>query len=195
MTKQPETNDKLLVSRLNKNDMVAFDTLFKRYSEQLYGFSFSLLKNKEDSEEIVQEVFYRVWEKRNEIDSSKSFKSYLFKISYNLIIDQLRLKLRDQNYRKYIENFFDTGAIRINDKIDYYTIKGEIDAAVKELPQKRKQIYRLSRVKGLSNKEIAEQLEISPKTVENQITLALKHIKAKLGNDILPLLLFFALFS
>jgi RNA polymerase sigma-70 factor (family 1) len=195
MSELPKTNDEMLVLRLRKNDMAAFDTLFKKYNKQLFNFSWSLLKSGEDSEEIVQEVFCRIWEKRNDIDSSKSFKSFLFKISYNLIIDQLRLKLQDQHYRKYIEDYFQTNAFRIEDKTDYNTIKKEIDSAVDELPGKRKQIFQLSRVTGLSNKEIAEKLDISPKTVENQITLALKHIKTKLGKDILPLLLFFALFQ
>jgi RNA polymerase sigma-70 factor (ECF subfamily) len=80
-------------------------------------------------------------------------------------------------------------------RLDYNTLETEINKAVDELPEKRKEIYRLSREKGLSYKDIAEQLGVKPKTVENQINLALKHIKTRLGNDILPVLLFLSLFG
>jgi RNA polymerase sigma-70 factor (ECF subfamily) len=79
--------------------------------------------------------------------------------------------------------------------MDYNTLETEINKAVDELPEKRKQIYRLSREKGFTHKEIAEQMGVKPKTVENQINLALKHIKTRLGKDILPVLLFLSLFG
>ena len=86
----------LLVSQLIKSDKKAFDALYHRYSKKLFSFSFSFLKNEEDSKEIVQEVFLRIWNKRKQIDGTKSFKSFLFTISYNLIIDQLRIKLKNK---------------------------------------------------------------------------------------------------
>ena len=84
------------VSKLRNSEVKSFDILFERYSKKLYWFSYSLLKNDEDAREIVQETFFRVWERREKIDSDKSFKSFLFTISYHLIIDQLRLKLKNQ---------------------------------------------------------------------------------------------------
>jgi len=187
-------NDKQLVTRLINNEVQAFDSLFHKYSEKLYRFSFSLLKNEEDSKEIVQEVFFRIWNKRFEMDSSKSFKSLLFTISYNLIIDQLRLRLKDQNYRKFLQDYFDRQVIKTDSNIDFDTLSKQVDTAVEELPGKRKQIYKLSRDNGYSNKKIARELGISVKTVETQINLSLRHIKFRLGDQILPAILFTTLF-
>ena len=188
-------DEKLLVSQLRNNEVKSFDVLFEKYGEKLYRFSFSLLKNHEDSKEIVQETFFRVWEKRHEIDSSKSFKSFLFTISYHLIIDLLRLKLKDQEYRRFLNEYFKAEEVNVDSQADYETLSRQIALIIKELPAKRKQIFTLSREKGLTHKEIALQLNITVKTVENQINLALKLIKSRLGNDILPVLLFLSLFS
>jgi RNA polymerase sigma-70 factor (ECF subfamily) len=189
-----DKDEKVLVSKLRNNDVKSFDLLFEKYGDKLYRFSFSLLKNHEDSKEIVQETFYRVWEKRHEIDSSKSFRSFLFTISYHLIIDQLRLKLKDQEYRRFLKEFFKTAEVKVDSETDYETLNRQISSIIEELPAKRKQIFTLSRKQGLSHKEIAEQLNISAKTVENQINLALKLIKSRLGDDIFPVLLFLSLF-
>lgn len=194
MNDLPRDDEKLLVSKLRNNEVKSFDLLFEKYSEKLYRFSFSLLKNHEDSKEIVQETFFRVWDKRREIDSSKSFKSFLFTISYHLIIDQLRLKLKDQEYRKFLKEFFKTDEVNVDSVTDYETLNRQISAVIEELPAKRKQIFTMSREQGLSHKEIAGQLNISVKTVENQINLALKLIKSRLGNDIFPVFLFLSLF-
>jgi RNA polymerase sigma-70 factor (ECF subfamily) len=188
-------DEKILVSQLRNNDVKSFDILFEKYSTKLYRFSFSLLKNHEDSREIVQETFFRVWDKRHEIDSSKSFKSFLFTISYHLIIDQLRLKLKDQEYRSFLKEYFKTEEVKVNSEADYETLNRQISTIIEKLPVKRKQIFTLSREKGLNHKEIAEQLNISVKTVENQINLALRLIKSRLGTDIFPVLLFLSLFS
>ena len=195
MNDLPRDDEKLLVSKLRNNDVKSFDILFEKYSAKLYRFSFSLLKNHEDSKEIVQETFFRVWEKRREIDSSKSFKSFLFTISYHLIIDQLRLKLKDQEYRKFLKEYFKAEEVKVDSVIDYETLNRQISAVIEELPAKRKQIFSMSREQGLSHKEIAAQLNITVKTIENQINLALKLIKSRLGNDIFPVMLFLSLFS
>jgi RNA polymerase sigma-70 factor (family 1) len=191
----PDKNEKILVAKLRNSDVEAFDFLYHQYNNKLFRFSFSLLKNEEDACEIVQETFFRIWEKRNKIDSSKSFKSFLFSVSYHLIIDQLRERLKDQEFRKSLEKYFNKQASLQENQMDYNTLETEINKAVDELPEKRKKIYRLSREKGLSYKNIAEQMGVKPKTVENQINLAIKHIKTRLGKDFLAVLLFLSLFG
>ena len=187
-------NDSQLVLQLINNDVKAFDELFHKYSDRLFRFAFSLLKNKEDSKEIVQETFFRIWNKRNDIDSSKSFRSFLFTISYNLIIDQLRIKLKNEEYRKFIEDYFNSNKLNAYQQADFNILNAQISEIVEKLPERRKKIFQLSREKGLTHKEISMQLGISVKTVENQINLALKHVKKHLGEDILPVMLFIFLF-
>ena len=184
-----------LLSQLRNDDVKAFDRLFHIYSRRLYRFAFSILKNREDSEGIVQEVFLRVWDKRAGIDSSKSFKSYLFTISYNLIMDELQLRLKKKAYLIHLEKFFHVDEITSEQEADYNLLKSQIDEVVEELPEKRKQVYKLSREEGLSHKDISEKLNISVKTVENQITLAIKHLKSRLGRELLAVLLFVSLFK
>jgi RNA polymerase sigma-70 factor (family 1) len=174
-------NDDILVSELKNNEARAFDILFYKYSNKLFSFSFSLLKNNEDSKEIVQETFLRIWYNRNEIDPHKSFKSFLFTISYNLIMDRLRLRMKDKEYRKFLEYYFEYKETGIRSESDYEILKKEIERAIEELPEKRKNIFKLSREEELSHKEIAEKLDIKVKTVENQINLALKHIKVRIS--------------
>ncbi|SRR5690606_32237552 len=188
-------NERILVAKLGNNDVEAFDSLYHQYCNKLFRFAFSLLKNEEDASEIVQETFFRIWEKRNNIDSSKSFKTFLFSISYHLIIDKLRERLKDQKFRNSLEKYFNGQVNFQENRLDYTTLQTEINNAVDELPEKRKQIYRLSREHGFTHKEIAGQLGVKPKTVENQINLALKHIKTRLGKDFLPGLLFLSLFG
>ena len=183
------------ISMLQKGDLRAFDKLYHFYSPKLYRFAFSLLKNNEDAEGIVQEVFLILWKKRNTIDSTKSFKSYLFTISHNLIIDQLRKRLKEKDYQAYLEKYFYLGATTPEQATDYNILKSQVDRAVEELPDKRKQIYRLSREDGLSHKEISKQLNISRKTVENQITLSLKYLRDRLGTEIPAVILYLFLFA
>lgn len=177
-------NDKQLVFELRNNKVKAFDAIFHKYSDKLYRFAFSLLKNDEDSKEIVQETFLRVWNNRQDIDISKSLKSYLFTISYHLIIDQLRFRLKDKKYRDFLYQYFDTNSFKINTSIDFNILNKQIEKAVEELPEKRKQIFKLSREKGYSHKEIAEKLGLSVKTVENQINRSLSHFRIRLGKDV-----------
>jgi RNA polymerase sigma-70 factor (ECF subfamily) len=186
--------EKKLLSQLLNDDVKAFDRLFHFYSRRLYRFAFSLLKNKEDAEGIVQEVFLRVWDKRAGIDTSKSFKSFLFTISYHLIMDALRLRLKEKAYLSHLEKFFNIEELTSEQEADYNLLKSKVDEVVEELPEKRKQIYKLSREEGLSHKEISEKLNITVKTVENQITLAIKHLKSRLGRELLAVLLFISLF-
>jgi RNA polymerase sigma-70 factor (family 1) len=192
MPSKPEIQ---LISKLREDDTQAFDTLFHLYSKRLYRFAFSILKNSEDSEGVVQEAFLRIWNNRKVIDPSKSFKSYLFAISHNLIIDQLRNRLKEREFLSHLEMHFDTGIHTVENEVDYNIIRAQVDQAVDELPEKRKQVYKLSRVEGMSHKEISEQLNISVKTVENQINLALKYLKDRLGAGALAVILCISLFA
>jgi len=195
MSKPIFEKDAVLVERLKDGEVLAFDTLFEKYSQKLYRFSFSLLKNDEDSREIIQEAFFRVWKNRNSVDSGKSFKSFLFTISYNLIIDQLRLRIKDQEFKKNLTEHFKNIQVENEPATDYKQLENKIQLIVEKLPEKRKLIYKLSREEGLSHKQIAEKLNISAKTVENQINLSLKQIKTKLGSNFVGILLFIALFG
>jgi len=195
MTDLTEETEKMLLALLRNGDTGAFDQLFRKYSPKLFRFALSLLKSDDDAREIVQETFFRIWNRRQEIAPDKSFKSFVFTISYNLMIDQLRLRLKDQEYRRFLSENFEIGQERLSVTIDYDTLCSQIEQAVEELPDRRKAIFTLSRNAGMSHREIAEKMGVSVKTVENQINLSLKHIRMRLGKDFLPALLLLSLFS
>ena len=194
MQKTNVSADKILVSDFLKGKVKAFDLLYEKYSERLYGFAFMLLKNKEDARDIVQETFLRVWQKRQELTENKSFKSFLFTISYNIMIDQLRKKLTDKKYLESLEKNFRFEQNSIGNMADFNMLDKQIQRLIEELPTRRKEIFRLSRDKGYSHKKIAENLNISVKTVETQLSLAMKFLKSRYTDGSFTALLFLALF-
>jgi len=194
MVSKTQQSDRQLADLIKKGETHAFDQLFDRYSQRLYRFSKSLLKNHEDAEGIVQEVFFRIWKKRDELNEKKSFQSFLFSISYNLIVDQFRQRVKDQKYEQFIIKQAQQNYLNPENNLEYKELKNQVKKAVNELPERRKKIYRLSREKGLSYKEIASLLQIKSKTVENQLNLALKHIRKRLGDRTLSVVLLLYLF-
>ena len=177
-----------LVERLKHNDIEAFIGIYDIYKKRLLNFSITLLKSKEDSEEAVQDVFIKLWESRHSLDETLSFDSYLYTITKNITLNKLRSKrvqfdpLKEDipTPTEYSHN--DTEAEIIYSDLDHFTQK-----AVETLPPRRKLIYNLSRKDGFSNQEIAEKLNISPKTVEAQMTKALRHLKNFLKTHINPI--------
>ncbi len=194
MVSKDKPSDRQLAGQIKKGQTHAFDQLFDRYSQRLYRFSKSLLKNHEDAEEVVQEVFFRIWKKRNDINERKSFQSFLFSIAYNLIVDQFRQRMKDQKYEQFLIKQAQQNYLNPGNELEYRELKKQVNKAITELPEQRKKIYQLSREKGLSYKEIAGRLHIKPKTVENHINLALKYIRKRLGNKTLAVALFLSLF-
>lgn len=186
--------DQQLARRIKKSDVQAFDQLYERYSQRLYGFAFSMLKNKEDAKEVVQETFLKIWNKRTAIDSSRSLQAFLFSVSYNLVIDLFRNRAKDQDFLARLKAHVNEESLAADELVQLKELADEVHRLVNELPQKRRAIYLMSREEGLSHKEIAHQLGVTEKTVENQITLSLKHIRARLNSGSLLSLLFLALF-
>jgi RNA polymerase sigma-70 factor (ECF subfamily) len=188
-------NDKEYVECLKKDDFIAFDALFNKYSKSLYAFALSITRDSFAAEEITQLVFLKVWEKRIQINEYLSFKSFLFSVAYNETISWLRM---EKSQKRRITEFVNITGFQTNETeqaVEFRNIEGLANQLVQEMPEKRKEIFRLSREQGFSNREIAIKLDISIKTVENQITSALKYLRKKLGEyNILGLLFYFIMF-
>ncbi len=187
--------DKEYVECLKKDDFVAFDALFRKYSESLYAFALCITRDSYAAEEITQLVFLKVWEKRNQINEHLSFKSFLFSITYNETISWLR---KEKSEKRRISEFVNKSWAQTNEteqSVEFRNLEGLANRLIEEMPEKRKEIFRLSREQGFSNKEIAENLNISVKTVENQMTSALRFLRENLNKyDILGLLFYFLIF-
>ncbi len=190
---QNNTADSLLIERLIKGDLHAFDKLFNRYDKKLYAFTLKYLKSETEAEDLVQEVFIKVWEKRSTLKTHSSFKSYLFTIAYNDILKFFRSKSYRQAYVREaiaVSERFD----KSDERLYYSSILEQVDKLIDQLPERRKLIFIKSRKEGLSAKEIAEELGISPGTVDNNISDALKFLKSHMNQDVFGVMLFFSLF-
>ena len=192
MQVRPKENEPQLVHNLSKGNLLAFNTLYKEYSGRLYRFALGYLKSEEEAEELVQEVFTKIWEKRSDLKEELSFKSFLFTIAFNIIRKHFRTKV-------YLSEYFKNGIrddidMQTSQKITYDSLYQYISELVNQLPNRRKEIFIKSRFEGQSVKEIADELQISHKTVENQLTDALKFIRTNLNRENIPVVLFFILF-
>ncbi|MBI9033174.1 MAG: RNA polymerase sigma-70 factor [Bacteroidales bacterium] len=171
-------SEQALIARLNQGDKAALEQLFKKYYTYLCAYSARFVDSSELSEEIVQEVFVKLWEKRQDIVIRSSIKSYLFKSVHNFAINQYhQQKVRD-NYKSTYEEpaMFD----EVHELLIGQELEAGLQKAMRKLPEKRREIFELSRIQGLKYKEIADQLNISIKTVEGQISKALIQIRKSL---------------
>lgn len=187
-------NELQLVKKLAEGDFNAFDALFKFYHKKLYHFALSLLKNSEDAEDVVQEVFVRIWENRDNIKIRHSFKSFLFTIAYNIIVNQLRKRMADVRFREKLEKNIQTDLTREADHLVYMELDNRFRTVLSQLPPQRKRIYKMHRDLKMTYKEIGQKLNISPNTVRNQFSEALKFLQEQMKSDSLLILLFIKLF-
>ena len=165
--------------RIKANDLDAFKTLFDTFYEELVSYSHRFTQQLVVSEEIVQDVFVSLWERRKQIKITTSINAYLYRAVKNRTINYLKHQLpKDQA----------TTDIEVASKIEDQSTAAEVDdsletvldRAIGELPEKCRVIFLLSRNEGLTHKEIAEELSLSPKTVENQIGIAIKKLRSAL---------------
>ena len=185
-------NEAQLVNGMSQGNILAFNTLFRAYSGRLYRFAYGYLKSEAITEELVQEVFTRIWENRKSLKSEYSFKSYLFTIAFNIIKKQFRREACISEYfRTRVTEDLD---LETTKKINYDSLYQFISELVDKLPLRRREIFIKSRFEGLSIKEIADELNISHKTVENQLTDALKFLRNTIRRESIPFVFLFILF-
>jgi RNA polymerase sigma-70 factor, ECF subfamily len=182
-----------LIVSLREGDMKAFSELFDRYAKRLYHFAIGYLKSVEESEEIVQEVFLKIWNNREEISLLKSFEAYLFTIAKNGILNTIRKSKSEQAYLNYAK-LHPGKNILLDEELDFKELEIAYKQSIDKLSPKRKEIYILSREQSLSNAEIAEKMNISVKTVENQMTSAISEIRKNLRSLGFSGIIFFELF-
>jgi len=175
--------DEKLLAKFRDGDMGAFQKIYSTYCEPLYRFAYSYLKDSFESEEIIQDVFLKVWEKRADVDLQKSFKSYLYRITVNKIFNELKHRVVKQKYEQHALNFDQITGETPESSIEFQELNKKLELLLARLPEQQRKILIMSRWKGLSNAEIAETLDISLRTVENQIYRAAKFVKLHLKDD------------
>jgi RNA polymerase sigma-70 factor (ECF subfamily) len=177
ITKQEE---KELLIRLIEGDALAFEQIYNNYIERVYFFAYRYLNNTEETEEIVQEVFTKIWESRGNINTELSFSGYLLTTTKNTIFNEHRKRVNHQAYCDYILGYLQKNRQNVEDEIVYSDLMELVNKTINELPPKRQEIFKLSRFQGMPYKEISKKLSISEKTIETHIRLALRDIKSVL---------------
>ncbi len=183
-----------IICRLKSDDKFAVDELFNRYYSRLFHFSKSILKIENGIDDILQEVFVKIWLNRQKIGNTETFNAYIFTITKNEVLNLIRANLKENSLRKEIYIRSVAEVYQTQNSLEFEEIKAAIDKIVDNLPEKRQLVFKLSRTEGLPNKEIAHQLGISEKTVEDHITHAIRHIKDSLTEMGVLTLLYFYLF-
>lgn len=184
--------DQQLVQSLQKGNVAAFDSLFEVYSPKLYGFAFKYFRNEADAEELVQEVFVKVWENRHMLKTEHSFKSYLFTIALNQIRKYFNKKAVALRYLESLQHEPEFSDQPLEE--DYESVLQKLNSIIEQMPPRRREIFIKSKLEGKSSKEVAAELNISPGTVDNQVSEALRFLRAQFKTDSLGVLLFAALF-
>ncbi|MFW5877474.1 MAG: RNA polymerase sigma-70 factor [bacterium] len=181
--KQKELNiqEISLLSALQRGDEEAFNFFFQRYNSILYSYAFKVMNDSEEAKEVVQNVFLRLWEKREKISIDRSVRSYLLRCIYNEcfnVIKHRKIRFRAMDALKN-DLLRTSGENKINfcGNFELYELVRE---TVNTLPPRRKKVFVLSRYQQLKNREIAEEMNISSKTVENHITKAIKIFRVAL---------------
>jgi len=179
---------------LQKGSISAFERLFEQYSQKLYHFSFSYLKSESESEDLVQEVFLKIWENRANIKTGTSFQSYLFTIAFNSIRKSFNNKARQNKFRTDLLEFLSVENSSLENYPDFEALLSKLDSIIEQMPERRKEIFLMRKKRGMAIKDIAEKLEISPKTVENQITEAMNQLRKEFTKNHISGILFFYMF-
>jgi RNA polymerase sigma-70 factor (ECF subfamily) len=189
-----KSNKELLIL-IREGDMIAFYNIYERYCKRLYGFVLRYIKNEADAEEIVQDVFVKIWEARSKIDVYSSFESFLFTIAYNSTISLFRKRVSEKKYLEYLKLLQHLEkAPDLIDEIQFNDLNSKVQALLNELTQRQKEIFLLSREEGLSHEEIAKKLNISINTVKKHMVNTLAFLRSGLGSGLMVNLLFASLF-
>jgi len=173
---ETDTNLFQLIKQGNKQ---SFEQLFRSYYSPLCLFARKYIKDPDDCEEEVQAFFMKLWDKREEIDITTSVKSYLFSSVRNRCLNYIKHQKIRHEYQSEIMSTTSESDFSSNYFMEIDLIE-KIDKSIASLPDRRREIFLLSREQGLKYREIADQLDISIKTVETQMGQALKDLREKL---------------
>ena len=192
--KVSKSNQELLLL-IQKDDRIAFYNLYERYCRRLYGFVLRYIKQKEDAEEIVQEVFVKIWESRNKTDAFASFESFLFTIAYNSTISLLRKRSHEKKYLEYLKSLQQPENMPdLIDEIQFHELNDRLQLLLNELTPRQREVFQMSREEGLSHDEISKRLNISVNTVKKHIANTLSFLKTQIDSSLAINLLFISLF-
>ena len=169
-------------------DEAAFERVFKTYFKSLHAYACTIIKEETSAEEIVQQVFVKLWERSDALTIAGSVAAYLYRAVYNESLNYLKHRKVRAVHQQYVEHSMKNVNEQAGKKLSLKELEGRLGQALNELPEQCRTIFQMSRFEELRYKEIADRLGISVKTVENQMGKALKLLRVKLV-EFLPLII------
>jgi RNA polymerase sigma-70 factor (family 1) len=179
MFHQPVYIESELLREIAQGNESAFTEVYRQYWKLLFSVAANKLNNLADAEEVVQEVFADLWKRRSAINIRQSLKSYLAAAVKFQVYSLLHKRYRQREHEKLVQQTIDTTSF-VEEQYDLKALEQQLQQTTAQLPERCRLVYELSREAGLSNKEIAQTLNISEKTVENQMTRALKRLRTSI---------------
>lgn len=181
--------EKNLLLRLRAGDERAFEQFYKNYGRRIFGNILKMVKDQETAQELLQDVFVKVWENRTTIDMDKSFRSYLFTISRNLVYNYLKRTLLLKQIEQYLSATRTELYSHIEEDLFHQETEEAFKRAVAGLPVKRQQIYIMCKIEGKSYEEVSGLLNISVSTINDHVVKGSRFVKEQMeGSGYLILL-------
>lgn len=174
--------DEKYIIGLQNGSYADFNRLYDLYADRLYGFAYNLTHSSEMAEEIVQEVFLKVWQMREHLSPEYSFRSFIFTIAKNRFLNELRNRVNTLSYDEYTAQFGTLGDVEntTENEFNFHELSQKIIGVKKKLSNRQREIFEMSKEEGLSNQEIAMRLGISEQSVRNQLSCTLKVLREEL---------------
>jgi RNA polymerase sigma-70 factor (family 1) len=189
MTNFTKFDEEELINLMQQDSLGAFKEIYVRYWKKLYSEAYKRLNNKDTAEEVVQELFTTLWHKRHKLNISQSLGGYLYASVGYRVIDHYRKELIKLKHRQALRVVYSEADNSTEQAIMLKDLEINLNMFVKQLPDKCRSVYELSRIDHKTNKEIAQYLGISEKTVENHLTKALKRLRLSLNNYLMLLII------
>jgi RNA polymerase sigma-70 factor (ECF subfamily) len=176
------------IQLLNNGDEQTFDEVYTEYYQGLLNYAFTILTDEVMAEEMVHQIFLKIWERKSPIQVHTSLKAYLYRSIHNECLNYIKHQKVKQKHELHTLSTVKTATADAGDRLQFKQLEQRVAAAINDLPQQCRIIFQLSRFEDLKYAQIAQQLGVSVKTVEAQMTKALKRLRVQLV-DYLPLLL------
>ena len=180
-------HDEQIARLLVKRDEAAFEQVFKTHYKNLHAYAFTMLKDEDDAEEMVQQVFFKLWERSEHLSFSGSVAAYLYRAVHNESLNFLKHQKVKASHQLRVAYSMKNKSEQAHSKIASKELENKFREALSELPEQCRTVFQLSRFEDMKYREISEKLDISVKTVENHMVKALRLLRTKLV-DFLPIL-------
>ncbi len=183
LSKENAYSEQELLQLVAKGDRQAYHQLFDRYWDQVYGAGLHLTKSPEQSKDLAQDIFLKIWDLRSKLPSIRNFNGYLYTITKNLVHDQLRTHVFRESNKEFLTFYFADHTSSPHEQLEQKQLGDILHQAINNLPPKLHQVFTLSRFEGLSHEEIGKRLHISPLSSKTYMTRALIVLRRQIAEN------------